>query len=140
MVLVALTEAERARHDRAVGKMRERLFRKHSAEEYCIVSGSERVIAAHVEECWNAACGTYRVVHLGGLEYQVDCEDRAGGSRFAVSHIEADEFNFWLTAPQHYTLSALNVRFRELDEVPFRYVSSLRRANVERRYVGHTRR
>lgn len=130
MVLIALTDEERARHERAVAKMRQCLFLKHSAEEYRIMPDSERVLAAYAEECWNAACGTYRLVHLGGLEYRVDCSDPAGASRFAVSHSGADQFSFWLSAAKGHTVSAMTVHFRELDEVPFRYVSSLRRSNV----------
>jgi hypothetical protein len=140
MVLVALTEEDRARHERAIAKMRQRLFRRHAAEDYRIAPDSERVIAAHAEECWNAACGTYRLVRLGGLAYRVDCADPAGASRFAISHSEADQFNFWLSSVKGYTLSALTVRFRDLDEIPFRYVSSAYRANVAPLYVGRTQR
>jgi hypothetical protein len=140
MVLVALTEEDRAHHERAIAKIRRRLFRTHTAEDYGIVPDSERVFAAYAEQCWNAACGTYRRVHLGGLAYHVDCADPAGASTFALSHGEADQFNFWLSSAKGHTLSALTVRFRELDEIPFQYVSSLYRANVAPLYVGRTQR
>lgn len=140
MVLVALTAEDRARHERAIEKMRRRLFRKYAAQEYRIVADSERVIAAYAEECWNAHGGTYRLVRLGGLEYRVDCADPDGASRFALSHREADEFNFWLSAANGHTVSALTVHFRNLDEVAFRYVSSLRRSNVAPVYMGRPQR
>jgi hypothetical protein len=140
MVLVALTEDDRAQHERAIARIRRRLFRTRAAGEYRIVPDSERVFAAYAEQCWNAACGAYRLVHLGGLAYHVDCADPAGASTFALSHGEADHFTFWLSSAKGHTLSALTVRFRELDEIPFRYVSSLYRANIAPLYVGRAQR
>jgi hypothetical protein len=136
MVSSPLTPTERSLHERAMQKLRRRLFRRYTPESYFVVPHSEHVIAAYAEECWNAACGTYRVVHLGGLQYHIDCGDPLGHSRFAVSHIEADRFNLWLSAAAGHTVTAVAVRFRDLDEVAFRYVSSHRRANVTPVYIG----
>jgi hypothetical protein len=70
----------------------------------------------------------------------VDCADPVGASSFALCHGEADQFNFWLSSAQGHTLSALTVRFRELDEIPFQYVSSLYRANTAPLYMGRAQR
>lgn len=139
MVSAPLTSAEQARHERAIEKIRRQLFRKYTPADYFIVPASEHVFAAYAEGRWNEACGAYRVLHLGGISYSVDCADAAGLSKFHLSHAEADRFNFWLTAMPGHTISALNVRFCELDEIPYAYVSSYRRANLAPKYVGHQR-
>ena len=69
MVLEPLTPEERARHDRGIERIRRRLFRCYQPTDYFIVPNSERVIAASAESCWNAACGSYRVVRVGGLGF-----------------------------------------------------------------------
>lgn len=128
MVLDLITAKERERHERAIAKIRERLFSRHHADDYRVVSASERVIAPYAESRWNAACGDYRVLYLGGLSYSVDCADEAGLSRFSVSHDEDDRFSFWLSAAKGHTVNSLLLRFRELDELPYAYVSSYRRS------------
>lgn len=133
MVSVPLTPVECARCTRVLDAIRRQLFRHHSPVDYFIVLDSERVIPAYAESRWNAACGDYRVVHWGGLSYSIDCGDSAGLSKFFVSHEERDRFNFWLTAAKGHTLNSLVVRFRSLEEVPYSYVSSHRRACVNRK-------
>lgn len=128
MVLQQITAQERDRHQRAIVRMRDRLFSKHRPEDYLVVPASERVIAAYAESRWNAACGGYRVLHVGGLSYSVDCADEAGLSSFTVSHNEADRFFFWLSAAKGHTVNSMLVRFSELDELPYEYVSSYRRS------------
>lgn len=128
MVLELITARERERHEKAIAKIRERLFSRHHAEDYRVAPVSECVIAAYAESRWNAACGDYRVLHLGGLSYAVDCADEAGLSRFCVPHEEDDRFSFWLSAAKGHTVNSLLLRFRELDELPFMYVSSYRRS------------
>lgn len=128
MVLQELTEQDRACHERAVERIRCRLFSKHGPEDYLVVPGSEKLIRASAASCWNAASGSYRVVTWGGLSYAVDCAGEAGPARFSVSHAKADRFHFWLSAAERYTVNALLIRFAELSEVPYYYVSSYRRA------------
>lgn len=127
---------ERARHEKGIEKIRHRLFRRYQPSEYFIVPGSERVIAASAESCWNAACGSYRVFHFGGLSYVADCRDKDGLTKFSVSHTDADRFSFWLTGARGHTEASLMIRFRELDEVVYQYVCSCRRANIAPTYVG----
>jgi hypothetical protein len=134
MVLQELTEQERTRHERAIEKIRHRLFSKHRPEDYLVVPRSEKRIGASAASCWNAASGSYRVVTWGGLSYAVDCADEVGPARFSVSHATADRFHFWLSAAEHYTVNALIISFSELDQVPYDYVSSYRRV------CGRTRR
>lgn len=140
MVLIALTDEERARHKRAVAKMRQCLFLKHSAQEYRIMPDSERVLAAYAEGVLERGMRDISTRASRGLEYHVDCADPAGASRFAVSHSGGDQFSFWLSAAKGHTLCALTVHFRDLDEVPFRYVASLRRSNVAPVYTGRPQR
>jgi hypothetical protein len=110
--------------------MRRQLFRKHRPLDYYIVPNSERIIAASAESCWNAACGDYRVFRFGGLSYGSDCCDKDGLSTFSISHIDADQFSFWLTAARGHTMACLNIRFRNLDEIVYDYVCSFRRSNL----------
>jgi hypothetical protein len=140
MVLEALTSIEQARHLEAIDRLRRQLFCRHSPAECFIVPSSEHLIAPYAERRWNAACGNYRAVHWGGLSYSVDCADPAGHSKFAVSHDESDRFTFWLSAAKGHTINAMVVRFGALDEIPFSYVSSYRRANVKPIHVGQRRR
>jgi hypothetical protein len=132
VVLERLTLEELARHEKGIERIRRRLFRRYRPVDYLIVPNSERVIAASAESCWNAACGDYRVLRVGGLSYAVDCGDEAGLSRFSISHMDGHEFNFWLTAARGHTLTSLVVSFRELDENVYANVRSFWRSNVMR--------
>ena len=136
MGLEPLTPEEEARHRRGIEKVRAKLFQKHAPADYFIVEGSERIFSASAESCWNAACGSYRVFRFGGLSYEIDCGGSAGGYTFSVRHFDADNFIFWLGAPQGHTLSCITIAFRELDEIAYVYVQSCRRANLSPAYVG----
>ena len=136
MVRDLLTAEEEDRHRRGIAKIRRRLFRSYSPAEHFIVTGSERILSASAESCWNAACGTYRIFRFGGLTYEIDCADRAGLNKFSVTHLDADTFIFWVSGPQGHTISCLNVRFQDLNEVPHAYVHSCRRANLAPAYLG----
>lgn len=136
MVLEPLTPEERARHDRGIERIRRRLFRCYQPTDYFIVPNSERVIAASAESCWNAACGSYRVVRVGGLSYAADCCDKDGLSRFSVSHFEGHRFNFWLTGARGHTVASLVVHFRKLDEIVYERLCSFRRASTAPTYAG----
>ena len=136
MTLSSLTATEFARHTRAIHKIRHQLFRKHPPADYFILPGSERCLTGYAEDCWNAASGSYRTVHLGGLSYATDCADAAGPCELSVSHVDGDLFSFWLKAAKGHTLSSLSVRFRDLDHVPHAYVQSYRRSNSAPVYGG----
>lgn len=124
------------RHARGIERIRAKLFYKHALADYFIVQGSERVFSASAESCWNAACGSYRVFRFGGLSYDIDCGGSAGRYTFSVRHVDADNFIFWIGAPQGHTLSCISVAFRELHELPYAYVQSCRRASLAPAYIG----
>jgi hypothetical protein len=134
--LEPLTPEEEARHARGIEKIRRKLFCKHSSADFFIVQGSERIFAASAEASWNAACGSYRVFRFGGLSYDFDCGSAAGLCRFSVRHFDADNFIFWISVPQGHTQSCISIAFRHLDEVPYAYVQSCRRANLAPQYAG----
>lgn len=119
--------------------MRAKLFHAHAPADYYIVQDSERILLASAESCWNAACGNYRMFRFGGLSYDFDCGGSAGRYTFSVRHCTADNFIFWLGAPQGHTLSCINISFRDLHEVPYAYVQSCRRANLSPVYIGTTK-
>jgi hypothetical protein len=128
-VLVPVTPDEIARHVAAINRLRRRLFLKHSSADYHIVDGSEWILPPSAQTLWNAACGEYRELTIGGLRYSVDCLDRDGPARFTVSHERALEFAFWMQTGRGNTLFSLVVPFRALDELVYRYVTSFRRTN-----------
>ena len=132
MVLEPLTPQERARHERGIERIRQRLFRRYQLSDYFIVPDSEKVLLASAQSCWNAACGSYRVFRFGGLSYEVDCGAEDGRSKFTVLHCQADQFSFWMTGGRRYTISSLTVSFDALDEIVHARLSSYRRANIER--------
>ena len=136
MGLEPLTPEEEARHARGIEKIRTKLFCRHPAADYFIVQGSERIFRASAETCWNAACGSYRNFRFGGLSYDIDCGSPAGLYTFSVRHFDADNFIFWLSAPQGHTLSCISIAFRHLDEIPYAYVHSCRRAHHAPTYIG----
>ncbi len=68
MVIVALTPEEVAKHERAVEKIRRKLFATHTPEEFGIVPGSEEIMRATAEERWMAGVGEYRVIRWGGCD------------------------------------------------------------------------
>jgi hypothetical protein len=127
-----LSPEERNRHERGIARIRRRLFRQYAPEDYFIVPGSERILTASAESCWNAGCGDYRVFRFGGLSYLTDCCAEDGLCTFSVSHFEADRFSFWLTGARRHTLSSLTLRFNDLDHVIHGWVSSYRRFNIAR--------
>ena len=139
MGLEPLTPEEEARHARGIEKIRAKLFHKHAPADYFLVQGSERIWSASAESCWNAACGSYRVFRFGGLSYHFDGGGSAGLYTFSVRHFDADNFIFWLGAPQGHTLSCITIAFNELHELPYAYVQSCRRANLSPAYVGMRR-
>lgn len=140
MVLEPLTPEEEKRHARGIEKIRRQLFSRHSPADYFVLRGSERILSASAESCWNAACGSYRAFRFGGISYQFDCAGAAGPYTFSVRHIDATDFIFWLGAPQGHTFSCLTIAFGELDELPYAYVQSCRRAILAPTYVGMTKR
>jgi hypothetical protein len=56
-----------ARHEKGLGRIRQRLVRRYAPSDYFIISDSEKVIMASAESCGNAAGGNYRVFPLGSL-------------------------------------------------------------------------
>ena len=138
LVLEPLTPEEEARHARGIEKIRKKLFSRHSPEDYFIAPGSERILRASAESCWNAACGDYRVFRFGGLSYEFDCGGSVARYTFSLCHFNTDTFIFWLSAPQGHTLSCISIAFKQLDELPYAYVVSCRRANQSPLYVGMT--
>jgi hypothetical protein len=136
LVLEPLTADEEARHARGIEKMRRKLFRIHQPADYFIVQGSERILSAPAELCWNAACGSYRTLRFGGISYDVDCGGSAGLHTFTVRHLDSAAFVFWLGAPQGHTVSCIRISFQDMDEVPYAYVHSCRRVTLAPTYVG----
>jgi hypothetical protein len=128
--LEPLTPEEKTRYARGLEKIRAKLFRTHPPADYFIVDGSERILTASAESCWNAACGSYRVFRFGGLSYDIDCGGSVGPYNFSVRHLDADRFIFWIGAPQGHTLSCISIAFRDLNEIPYAYVQSCRRTNL----------
>jgi hypothetical protein len=126
MVVEALTAAERRQHEKAVARIRERLFRRHAPDEYRILEHSETIIAAHAESRWNAGCGSYRVLHLGGLTYRFDCGAGHPPGAMSICHSERDLFSFWVCGAQDHTVHSSRLRFAELDSRVFQIVNGFR--------------
>ncbi len=135
MVRAALTEGELRKHEKALAKLRGRLFRRYAPADYFILEGSERIIAAHAEDRWNAACGAYRVLHLGGLTYALDCGDPRGPAELGFCHVEKDVFSLWICRAQGHTAHSSKVRFEALDERAHDLVCSFRNSIVRPVYT-----
>src|SRR5687768_10495289 len=90
MVIVVLTPEEIARHDRAIAKIRRKLFAQHTPDELGIVQGSERVLSATAQQRWCASIGHYRTITWGGLRFTLSL----ASSRYelTVSHCDRDVF------------------------------------------------
>ena len=71
LILAPLTSDEERRHAIAVEKVRRKLFSAHSAEEFSVVPGSERILSASAQELWMAGRGEYRTLALGGLSFRI---------------------------------------------------------------------
>lgn len=126
----SLSPEDITRHQAAIDRIRSRLFRKHSPADYCIIDGSEEILPPSSQTRWNAACGEYRELTIGGLRYTVDCLDRDGLSTFTVLHQHAFEFAVWIQTGRGNTVCSLLVPFRRLDDVVFSYIASFRRVNA----------
>jgi hypothetical protein len=68
MVIDVLSPEELARHERAINKIRRKLFASHTPEEFGIVPGSEEILTASAENLWNAGVGSYRRITLSGFD------------------------------------------------------------------------
>jgi hypothetical protein len=130
---VPVTPDEIARHQGAIERIRRQLFREYTPSDYLIVEGSEEILAPSAQTRWNAACGDYRELTLGGLCYMVDCLDRDGLTKVTILHQRAHEFAFWMQTGRGNTVCSLVVPFRVLDVVAFGYVTSFRRENAAAR-------
>jgi hypothetical protein len=126
MVVEALRAEESRQHEKAVAKIRERLFRRHAPDEYRIIEHSETIIAAHAESRWNAGCGPYRVLHLGGLTYLFECGAGHPPGAMSICHWERDLFSFWVNGVQDHTVHSSKLRFEELDTRVFHIVQGFR--------------
>jgi hypothetical protein len=114
VVLKALTLKEQGQHEKAIAKLRAELFRENSPSRYFIVPGSEKVLPPSVEGKWMAGEGSYRVLHLGGLEFLIDCADLEGHTRLIITHKEGSQFWLWLIAAKGHTIVADTVEFKKL--------------------------
>jgi hypothetical protein len=114
LILQALTPEEQRRHEKAIAKLKVGLFKDRPPSHYFIVPGSEKVLPARAEEKWMQGTGNYRVLHLGGLEYLLDCADPEGHTTLTISHKEGSQFWFWIIAAKGYTLTAATAEFKDL--------------------------
>jgi hypothetical protein len=127
MVIDALTPEEIARHDRAIAKIRRKLFAQHTPSELEIVPDSERVLSATAQQRWCASIGNYRTITWGGLRFTL----AIASSRYelTVSHCERDIFILHIANERGNTEVVSPVKFNELDRVAWKHIENLRRAN-----------
>jgi len=128
MVIDALTPEEIARHDRAIAKIRRKLFVQHTHDEFAIVPGSERVLSATAQQRWCASIGNYRTITWGGLRFTL----AIASSRYelTVSHCERDVFILHIANERGNTEVVSPVKFEELDRVAWKHIENLRRASA----------
>ena len=131
MVIDALTPEEIARHDRAIAKIRRKLFVQHTPDELGIVQGSERVLSATAQQRWCASIGNYRTITWGGLRFTLSL----GSSRYelTVSHCERDVFLLHIANERGNTEVVSPVRFDELNHVAWKHIENLLRASIKTR-------
>ncbi|MDY0067760.1 MAG: hypothetical protein RBS02_15395 [Steroidobacteraceae bacterium] len=135
MVRETLTAQERRKHEKAIARLRQKLFDKREPSAYFIIPGSERILEALAESRWNAACGHYRLLQLGGLTYALDCSDPRGPAELGISHIEHDLFSLWICRAQGHTAHSSTVAFEALDDRVHDLVCSFRNSIVNPVYT-----
>jgi hypothetical protein len=128
MVIDALTPEEIDRHARAIAKIRRKLFAQHTADEFAIVPGSERVLSATAQQKWCASIGHYRTITFGGLRFTL----AIASSRYelTVSHCERDVFILHIANERGNTEVVSPVKFDELDRAAWKHIENLRRAGT----------
>lgn len=131
MVIDVLSPEELARHERAIERIRRKLFASHTPEEFGIVPGSEEIISASAENLWNAGVGSYRRITWGGLRYFIATS--AAQLEMTVSHFERDVFTLHVADERGHTEVASRVEFAALDNLAWRHIATLRRAAEGRR-------
>jgi hypothetical protein len=124
MVIVALTPDERARHERAIEKIKRKLFARRTPDDYGIVPGSEKTLSATAEQRWCASIGEYRRVTWGGLRFEI----AIGSSRYemTISHFERNVFSVHAATERGHTELAALVEFDGLDRIAWRYIQNRR--------------
>jgi len=129
MVIDALTPEEIARHDRAIAKIRRKLFAQHTPDELGIAPGSERVLSATAQQRWCASIGNYRTITWGGLRFTLSLG--ASCYELTVSHCERDVFILHIANERGNTEVVSPVKFEELDRVARKHIENLRRASIK---------
>jgi hypothetical protein len=134
VVIVALTPEELARCDRAIEKIRRKLFAQHTAQEFGFLEGSQTIMPPYAENRWNAGCGNYRVIRWGGLRFHFV----AGNSRFelTITHTELDRFLVHIGNEKGHTEMVAPTNFVLLGEFVWRHVEKCRRATKARKMVA----
>jgi hypothetical protein len=125
MVIVALTPEEVAKHERAVEKIRRKLFATHTPEEFGIVPGSEEIMRATAEERWMAGVGEYRVIRWGGLRYAIEAQ--GDPFKLTITHFERDTFTFHISNKRGHTEVVTPAKFADIDRIAWHHVSNLHR-------------
>jgi hypothetical protein len=127
MVIVALTPEEVAKHERAIEKIRRKLFAQHTAEEFGIVPESEEVISATAEKRWMAGVGDYRVIRWGGLRYKLEAKGEP--FKLTITHFERDTFTFHISNKRGHTEVVAPVTFADIGRVAWKHVRNLHKPN-----------
>jgi hypothetical protein len=102
---MALTPEELALHEKAIAKMRRKLFARYSPGDYFSIPGTEEILAPSVTlRCQPSFNLTLREIRWGGLRWQVDGGYEPTPLLVCVSHWEMDRFNIQVTAAKGYTM------------------------------------
>lgn len=128
MVIDVLTPEESARHDRAIAKIRRKLFAQHTPSEFGIVPDSELVLSATAQQRWCAGIGDYRTITWGGLRYTI--VPVSSRYELTVSHTERDVFLLHIANQRGNTEVVSPVKFDELDRAAWMHVEHLRRVRL----------
>lgn len=105
------TPTQIARHQRAINKLRQRIFRRYSMADYGIVEGSESIDGPTKDQPWL----------LGGLRYRLNITDRE--TMWWISAEHSEDTRFWVrvsynekrgSTPKHIRLQFI-ADFEDLD-------------------------
>jgi len=124
---MSLTPDELVIHEKAIAKIRRKLFTRYSPADYFIIPGTEVVLPASVNVRFQPTYNeTTQSVMWGGLRWDVDGGFEPTPLVVTLRHWEADRFYIQVTSANGYTMHINTFPFATLDESLMAMISASR--------------
>ena len=125
--ILKLTSQDLNRHQRALIRVQEKLFRKFRiVEDYSLIPESLTVISPSVS-FFVLSSGVERTLSVGGVTYEIKCPSKTEKLKLGIIHMYKNVFGVFITVSTEqasFQRIATTVEFKELDEHALRCVQT----------------